>query len=62
MKTVWAELLCFACKGHQEVVDLFPLTTDQVFMSSPLFVLSTVFFLGRCAQACFDSTNMGDEP
>jgi len=33
-------LFCAASKGHQDVVDLFPLTTDQVFFFSYSLFLS----------------------
>jgi len=38
-------LFCAAWKGHQEVVYLFPLTTDQVFVSSLFFNCSPLHSL-----------------
>jgi len=53
-------LFCAAIEGHQEVVDLFPLTTDQVLC--PHISLFQLFFLctlppslSVCVSSCFKS-------
>jgi len=51
-------LFCAVSEGHQE--DLFPLTTDQVCVSTPLiFVFSTILSLFSCSSlSCLSSLSL----